>query len=86
MHNSAQGSNMSGIEIYVRHRSDGAMLNFQLSSSDRQVLIHALTTGGMENASIPIHLELSLLPQWLTDPENMHARIPISAINFSVSD
>ncbi|CAH0349854.1 hypothetical protein [Aquabacterium sp. CECT 9606] len=78
---------MSGIEIYVRHRSDGAMLNFHLSSRDRQALIHALTTGGgMEDTSIPIHLELSLLPQWLTDPENMHARIPISAINISVSD
>jgi len=62
------------------------MLNFHLSSRDRQALILALTTGSMEDASIPIHLELSLLPQWLTDPESMHARIPISAINFSVSD
>ena len=29
---------MSGIEIYVRHRSDGAMHNFHLSSRDRQAL------------------------------------------------
>ncbi|AWI53496.1 hypothetical protein DEH84_08690 [Aquabacterium olei] len=62
------------------------MLNFHLSSRDRQALVHALTKGTMEDASIPIHLELSLLPQWLTDPECLHARIPISAINFSVSD
>ena len=34
---------MSGIEIYVRHRSVGAMLNFHLSSRDRQALVHALT-------------------------------------------
>lgn len=77
---------MSGIEIYVRHRSDGAMLNFHLSSRDRLALIHALTMGSMKDASIPVHLELSLLPEWLTDPESMHARIPISAINFNVSD
>lgn len=77
---------MSGIEIYVRHRAEGAMLNFHLSSNDRLALIRALTTGSMDGDGVPIHLELSLLQQWLTDPDGMHARIPIGSINFNITD
>lgn len=77
---------MSGIEIYVRHRSEGAVLSFHLSSDEREALIHALMNGSIDEASVPVHLELSVLPQWLIDPEHMHARIPISAINVNIDE
>lgn len=77
---------MSSIEIYVRHNSDGAMLNVHLNSSTKQELITALQSGRFEAENVPIHLELSVLPEWLTTQGGTHARIPITAINISEAD
>mgnify|MGYP000508771439 CR=1 FL=1 len=72
---------MSGIEIYVRHRSEGTMLNIHLDQEAKEALIAALQSGKFDNPNMPIHLELSILPEWLSDTHSMHARIPISEIN-----
>lgn len=73
---------MSGIEIYVRHRSEGAMLNIYLDQKTKVELITALQSGKFEGGKIPINLELSILPDWLSEADSMHARIPISEINI----
>lgn len=73
------------IEIYVRHQSGpSAMLNFHLSDAQRLQLIAALARG--EPFELPARLELSVLPQWMTDPEDnpAHAVIPLRVINFVV--
>lgn len=77
---------MSSIEIYVRHNNDGAMLNVYLDSSTKQELITALQSGRYESADASIHLELSVLPEWLTNQGEAHARIPIAAINVTETD
>ncbi len=73
------------MEIYVRHQSGpAAMLNFHLSDAQRLKLIAALARG--EPFELPARLELSVLPEWMTDPEDnpAHAVIPLCVINFSV--
>ncbi len=77
---------MRVIEIYVRHNNDGAMLNIYLDHRAKQDLIIALQSGRFESEDASIHLELSVLPEWLTSAEEMHARIPIRAINFTEAD
>jgi hypothetical protein len=77
---------MRSIEIYVRHNNNGAMLNIYLDSSSKQELIAALQSGRFESADVPVHLELSVLPEWLTTPSEAHARIPITAINIAETD
>ena len=73
------------MEIYVRHQSGpSAMLNFHLSDAQRLKLIAALARG--EPFELPARLELSVLPEWMTDPEDnpTHAVIPQCVINFAV--
>lgn len=77
---------MSGIEIYVRHNGNGAVLNIHLDSSTKQELITALQSGRFESADMPIYLELSVLPEWLTTQGESHARIPVAAINIAETD
>lgn len=72
-----------GIEIYVRHNSDGAMLNIHLDASTKERFIAALQEGRFSSADVSINLELFVLPQWVTDPEYGHVRIPLTAINVT---
>jgi hypothetical protein len=74
---------MSGIEIYVRHRNEGTMLNIYLDQETKAALIAALENGKFEDPRIPINLELSILNEWLSDENSAHVRIPISEINIS---
>jgi hypothetical protein len=77
---------LSSIEIYVRHNGNGAVLNIYLDSSTKQELISALQSGRFESAGVPMHLELSVLPEWLTNQGESHARIPVAAINIAETD
>ena len=77
---------MSSIEIYIRHRSDGAMINIYLDRKTKTALIAALESGKFADPSTPINLELSVLPEWLSEPGSTHARSPISEINVSTDD
>lgn len=71
---------MSGIDIYVRHRSDGAMLSIHLDKDTKAALIAALEVGRFAGSDTPISLELSMLPEWLDEQSSTHMRIPITEI------
>ncbi len=66
------------MEIYVRHQSGpSAILTLHLNPEQRLQLIGALASG--REVEMPAKLELSVLPQWLTDPgeEAAHVVIPL---------
>ncbi len=77
---------MKGIEISVRHTHNGTLLNIHLDARAKQRLIAGLQSGRFDSRDTPINLELSVLPEWLTDPESTHARIPITVINVNEVD
>lgn len=77
------------IEIYVRDRSDGAMLNFYLPEGQRNSLLAALGAGAFTG---DIVLEMTINPEWITDTEQrrcltekgelIHLRVPLSEIHI----
>ena len=77
---------MSGIEIYIRHRSEGAMLNIYLDQKTKLALVAALENGKFDDPSVPINLELSLIPEWLSEENSTHVKIPITEINISADE
>ena len=73
------------VEIYIRHQSGpSALLTFHLSPEQRLQLIEALAAG--REVEMPAQLELSVLPQWVTNPgeDRPHAVIPLRLISFNV--
>ena len=82
---------VEGVEIYVRV-SGGAMINFYMTDDVREKFRKALMSGEVSCREFPINLELSVLPEWVTDEkqrrklekahEIVHVRIPITHINF----
>lgn len=80
-----------GIEIYIRDNGDQTLLNFYVPERLREEFITALRNGSYWGAQVPIALELSTLPKWITDEEqrtqaerqheSVHVRIPVTAIN-----
>lgn len=74
------------MEVYVRHQSGpSALLTFHLNPEQRLQLIEALAGG--RNVEIPARLEVSVLPQWVTNPgeDTLHAVIALHEISFNVS-
>lgn len=74
---------MAGIEIYVRHNAGGAMLSIHLDSTTKQRLLDALQEGSFNAPDTSMHLELTLLPEWLDPLGSLHSRIPLVSINVS---
>lgn len=73
------------IEACVRHQSGpSSLLTFHLNPAQRLQMIEALASG--REIEIPVQLELSVLPQWVTNPGDAlpHAVIPIGLISFNV--
>lgn len=78
-------SKVQPVEVYVRHQSGpSALLIFHLNPDQRLKLIEALATG--QEVEIPAQLELSVLPQWLTNmgEDTPHAVIPLRVFSFNV--
>ena len=76
---------MQPVEVYVRHQSGpSALLTFHLNPDQRLKLIEALVTG--QGIEMPAQLELSVLPQWLTNmgEDTPHAVIPLRVFSFNV--
>lgn len=77
------------IDIYVRDRSDGAMLNFYIPEGLRDSLLAALSTGAFTG---DIALEMTINPEWITDTEQrkrlmqkgeqIHLRVPLKEIHI----
>lgn len=80
------------LEVYVRHNSSGAMLNILADDLMRERIVNSLSAGKVDGTDISINLELSVLPEWVTDPETrkrvgqipgtIHIRVPLAAINM----
>jgi len=78
-------SKVQPVEVYVRHQSGpSALLTFHLNPDQRLKLIEALATG--QEVEIPAQLELSVLPQWLTNmgEDTPYAVIPLRVFSFNV--
>lgn len=77
------------IEIYVRDRSDGAMLNFYIPEGLRDSLLAALGAGAFTG---DIALEMTIKPEWIIDTEQrkrlmekdepIHLRVPLKEIHI----
>jgi len=84
------------IEIYVRPGGEHNMLNFYVPVQARERFMQALATGSIELPAGAINFEISVLPQWLTDPvqrkkaeraqEPLHVRVPLGAINVQFTE
>jgi len=83
-----------GLEIYVRPSGDDTFLNIHASGKAKKQLLSGLKSGSCDGREMPIHVELSVLPEWLTEGQDqareflqrigpIHVRIPISAINVA---
>lgn len=59
-----------GIEIYLRPggRTDRHLM-FHIPEHLRERFIQAVLNGHVDGAEIPMHVELSVLQEWLTGPE-----------------
>jgi hypothetical protein len=81
----------SRIEAYVRHSFNGATLNLHVAGTMRDKILQGIAAAAIDGTSNEIHLELSVLPQWVTDVETrrtveavgtpIHIRIPLDSIN-----
>jgi hypothetical protein len=83
----------SGIEIYVRPSGDRVLLNIYVPKSVRKQFLEGLRSGSFGDGDARINMELSVLPQWITESEDRvanqlptHIRVPISAINVQSDD
>ena len=84
------------IEIYVRPSVGRVLLNIYLGADVRDRFVDGIGRGEFECRDAPTHLELSVLPEWVTDPElrvkiaaldsPIHVRIPLTHINTGVLD
>ena len=75
----------AGIEIYVRPSGNRVLLNLYVPEGCLPDLKAALLAGHNAN-DLPIALELTVLPEWLTGNGEGHVRIPISEINVIATD
>lgn len=85
------------IEIYVRNSADRTLLNLYVPARLRAQLLKALKDGGtFSDSGVPMALELSPLPEWITDDDEReragqvgpgsHLRIPITSINLQFTE
>jgi hypothetical protein len=79
------------VEIYVRDSDQSAAMHFHYTGTSRDEFLCALQTGKLKLSSFKIDLELSVLPEWVTDPEQraavatsgpIHIRIPIKGFGL----
>jgi hypothetical protein len=86
---------MNDLEIYVRHSAGKALLMLHAPEALRAIVLAAVKGGEVDSTKARIHLELSILPEWITDPsvrkqvskihDPIHIRIPISALSMDFS-
>lgn len=79
------------IAIYVRPSGDDTYLHFHVPTDRCEALFSGFKNGSFENTDTDIHLEISILPEWITDESQreqltqctkvVHLRIPITRIN-----
>jgi len=77
---------MRGVEIYLRPSGDRVLLNIYVPRKVSRRLSEGLKEGRFEGREVPIHLELSALPQWYSGQADGHIRVPIASINVIEED
>lgn len=81
------------IEIYIRQSGgSGTLLNFHIPNNLREKFIEGLKNGAFECEAGSANIEISVLPEWITDPEQrgqllhndnpIHMRTCINTINI----
>lgn len=82
-----------GLEIYVRPKPEGLVLNIHAPDAAKKRFIADLKAGACSGSASAIFLELSVLPEWISDDQpqaaealrilgSIHLRLPIAAINL----
>lgn len=84
------------IELYIRHSIGKAMLNLYIPKEMKEKFLTGVKNNTLELPEDSAHFELSILPEWIPDPEQreaiekldqvIHIRIPIAAINTQFTD
>jgi hypothetical protein len=80
------------IEIYLRPSGERVLMNIYVPVELTERLFEALRAGSFEASNVPMAFEMSVQPQWLTEPDSEHGggsphiRVPIAAINLIRSD
>jgi hypothetical protein len=84
---------MNDLEIYVRHSSGRALLMLHAPEALRATVLAAIKSGEIDSTQARMHLELSILPEWITDSsvrmqvskieDSIHVRIPISVLSMN---
>ena len=79
------------IEIYIRPSGDSTILNIYVPENLREKFINGINTGTFDSSNLPINIEFSVLPHWLSNKDSrtaqftksadLHVRLPISSIN-----
>lgn len=83
------------IEVYIRPSGDCVLLNFYVPKAMRAKLVDGMRRGAFA-PDVPMNLEFTVLPQWLTadeagranaqESEAPHVRVALSSINFHYED
>jgi hypothetical protein len=85
----------NGVEVYIRPSGNRVLLNFYVPAALRRKFVDALKSGSFDNANVPIHFEITPLPEWssngndrarLSKLDPVHMRIPLAAINVSFTE
>lgn len=84
------------LEVYVRHSSGRSILTFHIPTCIRESFLQGINNGEFSSAACQTYLELSVLPEWITDADGralvqsreevIHLRIPLAAITSSFSE
>ena len=81
------------LEVYLRPSAKRVLLTFHMPESRKNSFITALERGEVAIDDLKMNFELSILPEWITDPVERvkyersgclaHIRVPLSAITAS---
>lgn len=84
------------VQVYVRHSSGRALLMFHVPKRIEESFLQGINDGKFSLADTQPYLELSVLPEWVTDAdvrakvqsigEVIHLRIPLAAITASFNE
>ena len=76
---------MKKIEIYIRHNSNGAMLNLHVPSELKEFLLKSLNNGQLDLSNLEANFEISVLPEWIDNPSDSpaHARLKLTSNNIN---
>lgn len=76
---------MDRIEVYLRPSGDRVLLNIYVPKAQLKNFLSELKSGSYANEAVPIAFEAHVQSEWQRGADGQ-IRVPISAINLTVSD